>query len=127
MLARWLNAAWKWKCTGEAAAYRRACGRVAETQSELLLSILAANRDTAFGRAHGFDRIQNVTEFQQRLPLTTYEDYEHEIARIAAGEPNVLTREPVLRLVPTSGSTSGEKLIPYTRSLAAQFQRGIAA
>src|SRR6266852_4437688 len=48
-------------------------------------------------------------------------------AGIAAGEPNVLTRDPVLLLEPTSGSTGGEKLIPYTASLRREFQRAVAA
>jgi hypothetical protein len=127
MLARWLNTVWKWKCAGEAAAWRGACGRVAETQTELLHSVLSANRDSVFGRSHQFDKIRTIRDFQQRVPISTYDDYDASIARIAAGEPNVLTREPVLLLEPTSGTTSGQKLVPYTKSLRRQFQHGIAA
>lgn len=127
MLARWLNTAWKWKCAGEAAAWRKACGCVTKTQAELLQLMLAASRDSGFGRAHEFDRIRTIQDYQQRVPVSTYDDFAPYISRIAAGEPNVLTREPVMMLEPTSGTTSGEKLIPYTKSLRKQFQRGIAA
>ena len=48
-------------------------------------------------------------------------------SRIAAGERNVLTADRVLLLEPTSGTTGGEKLIPYTASLRRQFQRGVSA
>jgi hypothetical protein len=127
MLARWLNAAWRWKCAGEAARYRRATTCVAETQRDLLLSMLTANRETALGREHGFAAIRSVEDFQQQVPVSTWDDYEPYIARIAAGEPNVQTAERVLLLEPTSGSTAGQKLIPYTATLRRQFQRGIAA
>jgi hypothetical protein len=47
--------------------------------------------------------------------------------RSAAGEKNLLTCEAIRLFEPTSGSTSSSKLIPYTRSLQQQFQRGIQA
>jgi hypothetical protein len=43
------------------------------------------------------------------------------------GQPNVLTTEPVTMFGVTSGSASASKLIPYTQSLRAEFQRAIAA
>ena len=43
------------------------------------------------------------------------------------GERGVLTRDPVRIFEPTSGTTSGEKLIPYTADLQHQFQRAISA
>ena len=49
------------------------------------------------------------------------------ITRVAAGEERVLTSERVLLLEPTSGTTGGEKLIPYTAGLRRQFQRGVSA
>jgi hypothetical protein len=60
------------------------------------------------------------------LPLTSYDDYLPYIDRIAAGEENVLTADPVLLFEPSSGSTAASKLIPYTRSLQAEFRRGIS-
>jgi hypothetical protein len=88
--------------------------------------MLAANRNTAFGRRHDFAEIRSVSDFQQQIPISSYSGYEPDIARIAQGEPNVLTGEPVLLLEPTSGSTTGQKLIPYTTTLRKQFQRGVA-
>src|SRR5262249_4367209 len=65
--------------------------------------------------------------YQARVPLSTFEDYAASVRRVAAGDPDVLTAERVLLLEPTSGTTGGEKLIPYTASLRRQFQRGVAA
>lgn len=125
--ARWLNTAWMLASAGEARAFRRATREVSNTQAALLGETLRANRDTAFGRAHEFRRIHGPREFQRRVPLSTYDDYADSIRRIAAGETGVLTTERVELLEPTSGSTGGEKLIPYTATLRRQFQRAVAA
>src|SRR5439155_5521283 len=60
------------------------------------------------------------------LPIVTYDDIEPDIQRICDGETNVLTREPVLILEKTSGSTSAAKFIPYTPTLRRQFMRALA-
>src|SRR5262249_56035540 len=65
--------------------------------------------------------------FEGAVRLGSYEDFSGPIGLIASGVPNVLTREPVRLLEPTSGTSGGEKLIPYTAGLRRQFQRGVAA
>lgn len=125
-IAYWLNTAWMCKCRREAHLFHRATSAVAETQSAVLQTIIAANRHTQFGRRHGFGSIETPSQFQERVPLSTYDSYQQSIDRIAAGEPNVLTTEKVELLEPTSGTTNGTKLIPYTRSLRRQFQRALA-
>jgi hypothetical protein len=125
--ARWLNTAWMLASAGEARAFRRATRQVERTQAALLADMLRANRDTVFGRAHDFRRIDGPRDFQRRVPLSTYDDYADSIRRIAAGETGVLTAERIELLEPTSGSTRGEKLIPYTTTLRRQFQRAVAA
>jgi hypothetical protein len=116
-----------WKCRGELARFHRATRRVRKTQSDVLRATLEANRESWFGRKHGFASIGSAREFQARVPLSQYADYHDPIERIAAGEKHVLTREAVTLLEPTSGTTNGEKLIPYTPSLRRSFQRGLAA
>jgi hypothetical protein len=126
-LAGCLNTAWMLKCASEARAFRRATRRVARTQAEVLAAILRANRGTAFGRTHGFRHVRGPRQFQERVPLSAYEDYGEAVGRIATGEANVLTAGRVELLEPTSGTTGGEKLIPYTAALRRQFQRAVAA
>ena len=89
--------------------------------------VLFANRRTWFGLRHGFEQIGNLRAYQGRVPPATYAEFDALVKRIAAGEDNVLTAERVTLLEPTSGTTGGEKLIPYTAGLRRQFQRGIAA
>jgi hypothetical protein len=124
---RLVQAAWHWTSLPRARALRRALSDPAAAQHRILRSYLARHGDTAFGRAHGFDAIQSAADFQKAVPLRRYDEYVPWIDRIRAGEPGVLTADPVERLVPSSGSTAAVKLIPYTAQLRAEFARGLAA
>lgn len=126
-LAYWLNTAWMCKCRSEGRAFGRATRAVAQTQAGLLRAILRQNALTLFGRKYDFHVITDVGQYQRHVPLSTFDDCSDWIEMIAAGVPNVLTRQPVELLEPTSGTTRGEKWIPYTRPLRKQFQRAIAA
>jgi len=125
-LTSWLNTAWMWKCQPELSAFHRATRSVAQTQADVLQAMVAANRDTWFGRRFDFSGIASAADFQKRVPLSTSDDYQSAVERIANGEPGVLTRERPRLLQPTSGSSGAEKLIPYTATLQRQFQRGVA-
>jgi hypothetical protein len=105
--------------------FQRAANRVEETQAAILRRYLQANRDTEFGRKYRFAGIASASQFQKNVPLTTYDDYGEYIRRIGEGEERILTTEPVRMFELSSGSTAASKLIPYTRTLKAEFQRGI--
>ena len=120
------NNAWRISLLNDALAYRRATRQVADAQAKLLERLLHQNIDSEFGRRWGFDSMRSVGDYRAGVPLSTYENYQHDIERIARGVPRVLTSEPVILLEPTSGSTGPTKLVPYTRSLKAEFQRAIA-
>ncbi|HVR75512.1 MAG TPA: GH3 auxin-responsive promoter family protein [Planctomycetota bacterium] len=96
-------------------------------QETILLSFLQRNAGSAYGRAHGYASIRGVEEFQDRVPIVTYEDLEPWVERAARGEQEVLTMEPVLLFEKTSGSSGAEKLIPYTASLLREFRRAVGA
>ena len=124
MRARTLN---RLCCRMYAPAYRHFCRHrdVGQVQSAYLQSLLHRNAGTVFGRSHGFRHIRSYHDFVQQIPVRSYEDFAPYIDRIAAGEPHILTAEPVTLLEPTSGSSGGRKLIPYTASLHREFQCGI--
>jgi hypothetical protein len=121
------NSLWLVTSLPQSCAFRLSARNVERTQRRLLLRLLRRNAQTGYGRRFDFASIRTVAQFQKRAPLTGYDDYQSWIDRIAAGEPGALTAEPVLLLEPTSGSTAATKLIPYTASLKAEFQRAIAA
>src|SRR5207248_2761280 len=63
--------------------------------------------------------------FARQIPLHSYDDLEPWTDRIRHGEKQVLTFEAVSHLIPTSGSSGGRKLIPFTAGLQREFNRAI--
>ncbi|MGH8045869.1 MAG: GH3 auxin-responsive promoter family protein [Chthoniobacterales bacterium] len=103
--------------------FRRALSRPAETQDRILHRLLGRNAESAYGRKFDFKTIRSYEQFNERVPIVDYDDLEPWVERITCGESSVLTTEPVTHLIPTSGSTGGRKLIPFTPS----FQRELNA
>jgi hypothetical protein len=101
--------------------FKRALDDPARTQRALLLQTLRANADTAYGRARGFADIHSVRDYQARVPTCDADSLRPWTDRVAAGERCALTAQPVDAFERSSGSTSGDKHIPYTPSLRAQF------
>jgi hypothetical protein len=121
-----------WLLTSRKAAkdFHKASQHVAETQAGILQKYLTRNCDTEYVRKYtskqaGALRQSRITDHQ--LPITTYESYLPYIERIANGEPNVLTRDPVRLFELSSGSTSASKMIPYTQTLKREFGLGLSA
>ncbi|MCU1220935.1 MAG: hypothetical protein JWN42_2132 [Candidatus Angelobacter sp.] len=93
----------------------RSWGDCETTQRELLLQrLIAPNASSEFGKKSGFSSIRSVLDYQHAVPVCDYEDLCGAVARIAHGEPNVLTSEPVRRFFVTSGSMATPKYIPVT-------------
>jgi hypothetical protein len=86
-----------------------------QAQDRLLRQILEANADTEFGRRHGFGGITSFQQFQEQVPISTYEDLEPYITAQMQGRPNQLTKEPPVLFTTTSGTTGNRKYIPMTR------------
>ena len=120
------NALWVASCLHEWRRFQRAANHVEETQANLLQKYLRANQETEYGRKYRFAEIKSVEQYQKNVPLTTYDDYAEYIQRIGDGESSILTAEPVRMFELSSGSTAASKFIPYTSTLKAEFQGGIA-
>ena len=103
------------------ARFRLALRDPERAQRAILDELVHRNAATKFGRAHGFDRITSVREFQERIPVQSYDGYAEYVGRIGLGEPRVLTAEPVRFMEPTGGSSGPSKEVPYTRTLLRQF------
>lgn len=119
------NAAW-WAAGAPAwIAFEAALRNPGAAQERILRHLLKRNAGTAYGREHGFADIRHADDFARRIPPRDYDELRPWIERVRRGEPNVLTAEPVRRLVPTSGSTAARKLIPHTTSLRDELNRAI--
>ena len=82
----------------------------------LLMKILHDNRNTEYGKAHGFGEIKTIAEFKQRVPISGYEDFAPYIERTKTGEKNLLTTSEILGYSRTSGSSGVPKYIPATKA-----------
>ena len=86
-----------------------------DLQKEFLLSILQDNKDTEYGRKYGFSDIHSIEEYQAKVPVSVWADFEPYMDRMVAGEQNVLTVYPFDHFNITSGTSGKPKHIPYTK------------
>ncbi|QIZ73185.1 GH3 auxin-responsive promoter family protein [Oxynema aestuarii] len=105
--------------------FSNATDRAIAVQRSRLHDLLTRNQTTEIGRRYGFGTIADDRDYRDRVPIHTYEDLAEAIARMAAGETGVLCADEAIAVEVTGGSTSGSKLIPYTRGSLAAFQRAL--
>jgi hypothetical protein len=75
--------------------------------------LMAHAANTVFGKEHKMAEIKNIDEFQQRIPLYSYNRIEPYIQRSLKGEENVLWDKPVQWFALSSGTSSAKsKFIP---------------
>ena len=84
-------------------------------QEQFLRKLLSAYQNTELGRTYKIGEIKTIDQFRNRIPVLPYSSYEPLCNRIANGEQNILTSDPVVYFNLTSGSTSKQKLIPVTK------------
>jgi hypothetical protein len=89
-----------------------ALGQPRLTQEAILKSIVRANENSAFGKAHHFSSINSVADFQRKVPAGNYESLAPYIRRLAKGEKNQLTCQDPFMFATTSGTTAEPKFIP---------------
>ncbi len=86
-----------------------------ETQMEVLQNLLEMAEGTVFGLDYGFRSIQSVREFQDRIPIHTYEQLFPYIDRTLKGEPSVLWPGDIEWFSKSSGTTNDKsKFIPIS-------------
>ncbi|MBN1275776.1 GH3 auxin-responsive promoter family protein [Candidatus Woesearchaeota archaeon] len=105
------------------ATYQRALHNPAKVQEDLLKHILHHNRETAYGRKYGFAAIKSIEEFQEKVPVVTYDDLFPYVECMLQGMRNVLVKDKVVFFATTSGTTSKPKLIPVTNVRKQQLQQ----
>lgn len=86
-----------------------------DTQEETLKKIMKKNKDCELGKKFDFANINSIREFQDKVPLSTFEDYLPLINRmIDNDEKNIITSSKVIRYTASSGSIGVPKLQPKT-------------
>lgn len=88
-------------------------------QQQVLMRMLEANRNTRFGRKHGFEDIRDAADFSARVPVQDYETLRPYIDdQRRAGVPALTAEQPIF-YAQTSGSTGKPKYVPVTPSMLA--------
>jgi phenylacetate-coenzyme A ligase PaaK-like adenylate-forming protein len=86
-----------------------------DVQNELFKSLLKSAQDTEWGNKYEYKSIKNFQTFQERLPISQYEDIFPYIERTLKGEENLLWKGKVKWFAKSSGTTNARsKFIPVT-------------
>lgn len=100
--------------------------RARSIQHEALLSKIVRNRESRFGRDHGFAGIRSVADFRARVPVGNYESHRSYLDRVLHGETTALfaADTKILMFAMTSGTTGEPKRLPITAELFREYRRG---
>ncbi|GAA4764930.1 MULTISPECIES: GH3 auxin-responsive promoter family protein [Flavobacterium] len=86
-----------------------------EVQEELLINLIRLAENTVLGKQYDFESVKSYHTFQERVPISTYEDLEPFIERTRKGEQNVFWNEPIKWFAKSSGTTNAKsKFIPVS-------------
>ncbi|MCB0388088.1 MAG: GH3 auxin-responsive promoter family protein [Winogradskyella sp.] len=86
-----------------------------EVQQELLLQLIYKAKDTEIGKQYGFESITDYKTFAERVPISTYEEYQQNIERSRLGENNIFWPQPIKWFAKSSGTTNAKsKFIPVS-------------
>ncbi|MGM5468831.1 GH3 auxin-responsive promoter family protein [Flavobacteriaceae bacterium LMO-SS05] len=86
-----------------------------EVQNELLNQLIDTAKDTEIGKQYDFSSIKNYQTFSERVPISTYEDYQDVIERSRRGEHNIFWPDPIKWFAKSSGTTNAKsKFIPVS-------------
>jgi hypothetical protein len=86
-----------------------------DVQNELLLNLIDTAKDTQIGKQYDFASINNYQSFSDRIPISTYEDYQTVIERSRLGEHNIFWPSPINWFAKSSGTTNAKsKFIPVS-------------
>lgn len=87
-----------------------------EVQQEVLLKLLKKAKDTEWGRKYDFSSIENIEDFQTRLPFQNYDDIKSFIQRLRDGEKDIFWPGDIKWFAKSSGTTSDKsKFIPVSK------------
>ena len=112
---------------GEAQRLDAALADPAAAQRDLLAKLLRCGQASAFGKAHGLDRIDGPADFAAAVPIGDYESHRPYIDRIAEGASSELTGDRVVVFEETGGTSAGGKLVPYTQGSLDAFRNAVLA
>jgi hypothetical protein len=87
-----------------------------DVQQEALMKLLERAQSTEWGSRYKYDSISSIKEYQERVPLQTYDNIKPYVNRLRKGEQNLLWPSEIKWFAKSSGTTSDKsKFIPVSR------------
>ena len=98
-------------------SYKRNAKNAANKSEKRLIKFIENNKNTVFGKAHNFDKIKTIEDYQKYMPYTTFDDYKELVEKtLKTGEQNLVVKDKVCYFAGTSGTTGDMKRIPVVKS-----------
>ncbi len=87
-----------------------------DTQKRVFNDLIGSAQFTEYGKKYGFEHLNSIAEFQQKVPLNNYDSLKPYIQRILEGEQNILWPSEITWFAKSSGTTSDKsKFIPVSK------------
>jgi hypothetical protein len=87
-----------------------------EIQEELLFDLIGSAKNCEWGKRYDYESISSLKEFQQRVPISSYEKIEPFISQMIEGKRNVLWPGEIKWFAKSSGTTNAKsKFIPVSK------------
>jgi len=125
MKARIIHQLWRWGASSATKKFIYGLKNTKEAQSDRLRNILYNGRGSIFSSEHGIGLNTTTAEFRSKVPLRNWEEFRPWTTQVEAGIKNVLSNDPVCRLVPTSGSSQACKLVPTGVKLVSEYRAAL--
>ena len=104
----------------------KAPGGAVRAQQETFARLMAAAAATAQGRALGLGPATTYEQFRDKVPPHGYDRFQPLIARMAAGEADVLVPGRCQLFVETAGTAGAEsKVLPAPEAMLTHYQAGL--
>ncbi len=105
---------------------RQSLGRGLQAQQAAFRQLMERYANTEFGRLHNLTARTTYAEFCEKVPPRSHDYFAPLIARMAAGEPDVLIPGKCQLFVETAGTTNfSPKLLPVPAPMLAHFRQGL--
>ncbi|MES2864676.1 MAG: GH3 auxin-responsive promoter family protein [Bacteroidota bacterium] len=86
-----------------------------EVQEEILFGLLRSAENTVLGKKYEYNSIKNYETFNERIPVSTYEELEPYIQQTRQGAQNIFWNSNIKYFAKSSGTTNAKsKFIPVS-------------
>lgn len=85
-------------------------------QNKVFLNLIKKSKNTLFGKQYDFENIKNISDFQRKVPIFSYEEIFPFIEKMMNNEENILWPGRIEWFAKSSGTTNSKsKFIPVSK------------